>query len=80
MGKGKVIIEIPKTEKIAGNDIDMKAQIPRRWDVTKERKIGFAMDVSDGRDKCTREVKVCLQNQNPTVRIHWDIVDIYTHI
>lgn len=75
-----MIIEIAYTEKMAGNSVNTKAQIPCGQDVTKERKSGFAMDVSNERDKCTREVNVLLQNQNRTVRIQWDDVDIYMRI
>lgn len=38
-----VIIEIAETEKVSGNDINTKAQIPCRWSLTKERKKDFAM-------------------------------------
>lgn len=65
-----MIIEIAKTEKVAGNGIDMKAQIPCRQDITKERRIGFAMNISNERDKGTRKVNALLQSQNWTFRIY----------
>lgn len=38
-----VIIEIAKTEKVAGNGINTKAQIPCTWSLTKERKKDLTM-------------------------------------
>lgn len=63
-----MIIEIAKTEKGAANGINKKAQIPCRQGITKEKKIGFAMDVSNERDKGMRKVNAFLQNQNRVFR------------
>lgn len=65
-----MIIKIAETEKVAGNGINTKAQMPCSQDITKEGKIGFAMDISSERDKGTRKVNVLLQNQNWTSRIY----------
>lgn len=74
-----MITEITKTEKVAGNGINMKAQIPCRQDITKEGKIGFAMDVSNERDKGTRKVNVLLQNQRTGLSKFIEILFIYTY-
>lgn len=61
-----MIIEIAKTEKVAGNGINMEAQIPGRWGITKERKgkficNGWEIDW-ERKDKGIQKVNVLLEN------------------